>query len=81
MAMVARRSLTAKQVAAEAAPASVSADRLAFSARYGVATQGEGELLDSLSTGKLKLTELKNDQLPTEWQKLDDAELKAKIEK
>jgi hypothetical protein len=79
--VAARRSLTAKQVAAEAAPASVSADRLAFNARYGVAVQGEGELLDSLSSGKVKLTELKKDQLPADWQKLDDAELKAKIEK
>lgn len=79
--VAARRSLTAKQVAAEAAPASVSADRLAFNARYGVAVQGEGELLDSLSSGKVKLTEVKKDQLPTEWQKLSDAELKAKIEK
>jgi Mg-chelatase subunit ChlD len=79
--VAARRSLTAKQAAAEAAPASVSADRLAFNARYGVAVQGEGELLDSLSSGKLKLTELKREQLPAEWQKLDDAELKAKIEK
>ena len=77
----ARRSLAAKQVAAEAAPASVSADRLAFNARYGVAVQGEGELLDSLSSGKVKLTELKKDQLPAEWQTLSDAELKAKIEK
>jgi uncharacterized protein YegL len=79
--VAARRSLTAKQVAAEAAPASVSADRLAFNARYGVAVQGEGELLDSLSSGKVKLTEVKKDQLPTEWQKLSDAELKAKVEK
>ena len=79
--VAARRALTAKQVAAEAAPASVSADRLAFNARYGVAVQGEGELLDSLSSGKVKLTELKKDQLPAEWQKLSNAELKAKIEK
>jgi Mg-chelatase subunit ChlD len=79
--VAARRSLVAKQTAAEAAPASVSADRLAFNARYGVAVQGEGELLDSLSKGKVKLTELKKDQLPAEWQKLSDAELKAKVEK
>jgi flagellar capping protein FliD len=46
-----------------------------------VAVQGEGELLDSLSSGKVKLTELKKEQLPAEWQKLDDAELKAKIQK
>jgi len=43
--------------------------------------QGEGELLDSLADGHVKLSEVKKDQLPAEWQKLDDAELKAAIEK
>lgn len=76
----ARRSLTAKQMAAEAAPAAVSADRLTFNARYGVAVQGEGELLDSLASGKLTLSDVKKDQLPTEWQNLSDSELKARIE-
>jgi uncharacterized protein YegL len=76
----ARRSVTAKQMAAEAAPAAVSADRLTFNARYGVAVQGEGELLDSLSSGKVKLSEIKKDQLPAEWQHLSDSELKARIE-
>lgn len=76
-----RASLAAKQVAAEAAPASVSADRLAFNARHGVAVQGEGELLDSLASGRLKLADLKREQLPADWQKLSDAELKARIEK
>lgn len=79
--VAARRALTAKQVAAESAPASVSADRLAFNSRYGVAVQGEGELFDSLSSRKVKLTELKKDQLPAEWQKLSDPELKNKVEK
>lgn len=78
---VARRSVTAKQLAAEAAPASVSADRLAFNARYGVAVQGEGELLDSLASGKLEYKSIKQDQLPTELQKLGEPELKAEIEK
>lgn len=77
----ARRSLTAKQMAAEAAPAAVSADRLTFNARYGVAVQGEGELLDSLASGKLTLSDVKKDQLPTDWQKLSEAELAAKIAK
>src|SRR5205085_2203769 len=67
--------------AAEAAPATVAADRLSFNARYGVAVQGEGELLDSLSSGKLKLESLKREQLPTELQKLDEKELKTEIEK
>jgi Mg-chelatase subunit ChlD len=75
------RMVAAKQAAAEAAPASVAADRLSFNARNGVAVQGEGELLDGLNSGKLKLESLKKDQLPAEMQKLDDKELKAEIEK
>jgi len=77
----ARRAVASKQLAAEAAPAAVAADRLAFNARYGVAVQGEGELLDSLSRGKVKLESLKKDQLPAELQKLDSDELKAEIGK
>jgi hypothetical protein len=77
----ARRAVASKQLAAEAAPASVAADRLAYNARAGVAVQGEGELLDGLSSGKLKLESLKQDQLPPELQKLSDKELKAEIEK
>ncbi len=76
-----RRSLRAKQAASEAAPATVSADRLSFNAKAGVAVQGEGELLDSLANGKVKLESIKKDQLPTELQKLNDKELKAEIEK
>ena len=75
------RMVAAKQAAAENAPASVAADRLSFNARLGVAVQGEGELLDSLHSGKVKLESLKKDQLPTEFQKMDDKELKAAIEK
>jgi hypothetical protein len=77
----ARRALASKQLAAESAPASVAADRLAFNARYGVAVQGDGELLDGLSRGKVKLESLKKDQLPAELQKLDENELKAELGK
>jgi Mg-chelatase subunit ChlD len=77
----ARRVVASKQLAAEAAPASVAADRLAFNARSGVSVQGEGELLDGLSSGKVKLESLKKDQLPPELQKLDSDELKAEIGK
>jgi hypothetical protein len=77
----ARRVVASKQLAAEAAPASVAADRLAFNAASGVAVQGEGELLDSLSSGKVKLQSLKKDQLPPELQKLNEEELKAEIGK
>ena len=76
----ARRSVAAKQRAAEAAPASVVADRLSFNMKSGVAVQGEGELLDSLNNGKLKLAEVKKDQLPAELQKLSEAELKTAVE-
>jgi len=76
-----RRFLYAKQAASEAAPAAASADRLSFNAKGGVAVQGEGELLDSLASGKLKIESLKKDQLPAEMQKLGDKDLKAEIEK
>lgn len=79
--MEARRSVAAKQMAAESAPASVAADRLAFNLRSGgVAVQGEGELLDSLNAGVLTVESLKKDQLPLELRKLSDAELKAHLE-
>ncbi len=77
----ARRMVAAKQLAAETAPASVAADRLAFNAASGVAVQGEDELLDGLSKGKLKLESLQKDQLPPELQALSAEELKAEIEK
>ena len=77
----ARRMVARKQVAAEAAAAPVVADRLAFNAASGVAVQGEGELLDSLSKGKVKLETLKKDELPPEMQKLSEKDLKAEIEK
>jgi Mg-chelatase subunit ChlD len=75
------RAIRTKQAAAEAAPASVAADRLAFNARYGLAVQGEGELLDSLNSGKVKLETIRKADLPTEWQALDQSELKAAIDK
>ena len=77
----ARRAVAAKQFAAEAAPASVAADRLYFNMKAGVAVQGEGELLDSLNSGKLRLAEVRKDQLPADWQKLSAVELKEAVEK
>jgi len=78
---VTRSTVRAKQIAAESAAPAVAADRLSFNATLGVAVQGEGELLDSLANGKVKLETLKKDQLPTEFQKLSDADLKDEIEK
>jgi Mg-chelatase subunit ChlD len=76
-----RSAVYAKQALSEAAPASASADRLAYNAKGGVAVQGDGELLDSLANGKLKMESLKKDELPVELQKLGDKELKAELEK
>ena len=76
-----RSFVAAKQVASENAPASVAADRLAFNLRYGLAVQGDGELLDGLNQGKLKLESLNKADLPRDLQKLDEKELKAEIEK
>lgn len=76
-----RRAVLAKQAASEAAPASVAADRLSFNVKAGRTVQGEGELLDGLANGSLKLGALKKEQLPKEWQGLSDTELKAAIEK
>ena len=77
----ARTMVASKQLAAEAAPASVAADRLAFNSHAGVAVQGEGELLDGLNSGKLKLDSLDRNDLPTDLKKLSNEELKAEIEK
>src|SRR5947207_7384710 len=77
----ARRAVLSRQAASESAPASVAADRLSFNTRYGVVVQGEGELLDSLQQGKVKLESLKKEQLPKQWQALDAAGLKAEIGK
>lgn len=73
--------LAAKQLASEDAPAAVAADRLAFNSATGVSVQGEGELLDSLSSGKVKLESIPKDELPAEFQKLNDTQLKAAIDK
>ena len=77
----ARRRVVSKQALSEVAPASVAADRLSFNTRYSKVVQGEGELLDALSEGKVKLESIRKDQLPKEWQALDAAALQAEIEK
>ena len=76
-----RRVVMAKQAASEVAAAPAAADRLAYNLKSGVAVQGEGELLDSLAGGKVKLEALKPDQLPPDLQKLSAGDLKAEIEK
>ena len=43
--------------------------------------QGDGELLDSLAAGKVKLETLQKDELPPDLQKLSNDQLKAEIAK
>jgi Mg-chelatase subunit ChlD len=76
-----RRVVMAKQAASEMAAAPAAADRLAYNLKSGVVVQGEGELLDSLAGGKVKLETLKPDQLPPDLQKLSAGDLKTEIEK
>ena len=76
-----RSFLSAKQAAAEAAPASVAADRLSFNMRSGVAVQGDGELLDGLNQGKLKVESLNRADLPKDLQSLSQKDLEGEIEK
>jgi Mg-chelatase subunit ChlD len=75
-----QRAVAAKQVAAEAAPAAVAADRLAFNASYGLAVQGEGELVQDMAAGRVQLEKLDKAQLPEEFKKLSEAELKTALE-
>ncbi len=75
-----RRAVAAKQVLAEAALAAVAADRLTFNARYGLAVQGEGDLVQDLSAGNVKLGSLDKSQLPEDLKNLNEAELRSKLE-
>ena len=76
-----RSFLLAKQLASESAAPAAVADRLSYNEKTRVTVQGGGELLDTLANGKLKLAEVKKEQLPAEWQKLNDSELKAEVDK
>lgn len=71
--------MAGKVAFASAAPASTVADRLSYNASSGKTVQGRGELLDALKEGSVKLEEVKKANLPAEYQKLDAAELEAKV--
>ena len=76
-----RRSVTAKQMVAEAAAPAAAADRLSFNAKTGKSVQGSGELLDAIGSGAVKAESIEKKKLPEELQKLDDKQLQARIEK
>ena len=76
-----RREVAAKQAFAESAPASAAADRLTYNAKTKKGVQGRGELLDALASNEVKLESIDKKDLPSEFQKLTNKELEARIAK
>jgi hypothetical protein len=89
-----RNSVAAKQSSADSAvggakglggamaPAtSAVAERAAYNFKSGKAVQGEGELIDALKEGKVKLETVEKSELPEELRKLSPEELKEHIAK
>jgi Mg-chelatase subunit ChlD len=71
----------AKQEVVELAAYSVVADRLAYNATSGgKVVQGSGELLDAIKEGKIGYDDIKRDQLPAELKKLNEAELRTRLD-
>ncbi len=68
-----------KKADAAALPAPVAADRAAFAGRSG--TTAAYDLLDQVKAGKVKLSELKKEELPVELQKLSPGEQKTYLKK
>jgi Mg-chelatase subunit ChlD len=76
-----QREVTAKQVAAEAAPAPAAADRLSFNTRTKKSVQGTGELIDALAHNEIKFDDIDQKKLPKDFQKLSHAEMDKRIAK
>lgn len=74
-----RQSVVSKQAAAEAAPAAANASRLSYNSKTEKAVQGDGELIDALKEGKMRLEEVKADDLPANLRKFSPEELKAHV--
>lgn len=64
---------------AEKLPASAAAERAGYGAKNGI--NASYDLLDAVKRGRVKLDEMKKDELPPELQKLQPAERKAYLEK
>ena len=69
----------AKSRAAGALPAPAAADRAAFRAKDGKAAAYD--LLDAVKSGKVKLAEVKKEELPEQMQKMDAKERKEYLDK
>jgi hypothetical protein len=69
-----------KAAKAEAAPASVAADRATFNLMSGgKAIQGYGDLLADVAAGTVKISEVKTDELPPAMQSMTPAERSAYV--
>ena len=76
----AHASVKAKLASSSAAPASSTADRLAYSARRKKVVFGDDELLAALDEGKLRLEQVDPRLLPAELRDLPPAELRRALE-
>jgi Mg-chelatase subunit ChlD len=74
-----RSEVRGKQAFAETVAAPAAADRLSYNVKTGKAVQGEGELLDSIASGGVKLEEIKTDSLPEDLQNLSKTELEKEL--
>src|SRR5262249_2381159 len=74
-----RREADKKKGDAAGLPAPVAAERAAFAGRSG--KTAAYDLLDNIKAGKVKLSELKKEELPTELQKLSPKEQEEYLQK
>jgi len=75
-------SVAGKNATAAAAAPSVAASRAAYNLRdRGRAVQGAGDLVADLAEGKVKLEQIKDEELPEQLQEMDTDERKEFIEK
>ncbi len=68
--LLAQRAVMTKQATSEMAAAPAAADRLAYNARTGKTVQGGGDLVDDLKGERVKLAQIKDDQLPPEMRSM-----------
>ncbi len=70
-----------KMGAVAAAPAAAKADRAAYYGASGSAPRDQADLVDGLATGKMKLEDVEEAELPAELQGKDTGALKAEVER
>jgi len=69
-----RAGVLTKQAASEVAAAPAAADRLRYTGTAGRTVLGGGDLVDDLQAGRVKLAELKKDELPEAMRDLSEAQ-------